>query len=286
MRQFCFLSILFYLTSFSYCQEEFSFELSFEDALGNKDTVVVGYDENATFGIDGSFGEQDISGTPWNTVFDVRVSERLSVQNGLAPSPPPNIHTKKQIIPKSCTIGLDFGITLNIVAENYPIIVRWNSNDFNPPADSCRLGSLFTTYDYYQDDVGSGFAFMADQDSMLLFEDPFYPDYDDNGIDVNLYWVSFAKKEPVANTMFENSKIKEFFVYPNPTTGIIKIDYEMNDTFNPKSYQILSIEGVEVFSGTINSSLIDLSRLDSGLYILIVKFNNQYIKRKIQILPL
>ncbi|MGM0479455.1 MAG: hypothetical protein ACQERC_09540 [Bacteroidota bacterium] len=85
---------IFFLTSML-SQEEFSFQLNFEDAEGNKDSVIVGYDENATDGIDVLFGEQNIISQPWDSVLDVRLSEQLSYQNGLAPTPPAFYSHKK-----------------------------------------------------------------------------------------------------------------------------------------------------------------------------------------------
>ena len=39
-------------------QESFGFTLNFEDAAGNKDQLILGYDEEATIGIDPEFGEK------------------------------------------------------------------------------------------------------------------------------------------------------------------------------------------------------------------------------------
>lgn len=40
------------------------------DALGFSDTIVIGYDGQAYYGIDAIFGEEDISSIPW---MDIRL---------------------------------------------------------------------------------------------------------------------------------------------------------------------------------------------------------------------
>jgi len=77
MKTTLFLSVWILLfSSTSFAQEEFSFELYFEDAVGNRDTLVLGYDENATDTIDSGFLEIDISGSIWNNTFEVRAMTR------------------------------------------------------------------------------------------------------------------------------------------------------------------------------------------------------------------
>ena len=73
MKNLIFLLLFFPLIGLS--QPEFSFDLYFEDALGNRDTVTIGYDPQATDGIDAQFGEENIISQPWDSVFEVRISD-------------------------------------------------------------------------------------------------------------------------------------------------------------------------------------------------------------------
>lgn len=52
----------------------FSMNLYFEDAVGNRDTVVFGYDINATSDLDPEWGEVELT-TPFDSVFEVRIAE-------------------------------------------------------------------------------------------------------------------------------------------------------------------------------------------------------------------
>lgn len=54
---------------------EFEFQLYFEDALGNRDTVTIGYDPAATDGIDADFGEENILNQPWSEGLDARIGD-------------------------------------------------------------------------------------------------------------------------------------------------------------------------------------------------------------------
>ena len=62
--------IIFILISTSLYSQEFSFEMIFMDAIGNSDTIIMGYDENATDSVDLVFNEINIVDTPLNPVFD------------------------------------------------------------------------------------------------------------------------------------------------------------------------------------------------------------------------
>ena len=54
--------------------QEFSFQMYFEDAAGNKDTLTIGYDPNGTDTIDAQFGEANIISTLPDSAFDLRIT--------------------------------------------------------------------------------------------------------------------------------------------------------------------------------------------------------------------
>lgn len=76
-----FVSVLFGLLCWlNIIAQEVLVSFYFEDAVGRKDTVVVGLDNNATHNIDTVFNEIDIFGTPLDS-FDVRVVQRDTLAN-------------------------------------------------------------------------------------------------------------------------------------------------------------------------------------------------------------
>jgi len=131
MKKLIFTLFIILNTCFSFCQE-FNLPLYFEDAQGNKDTIVFGYDSQATTGIDLSFGEQNIKGIPFAD-FDVRIS------NNSFPNPfgSDSAHfypdstayqTKMQIYNYDSTNGNSISIfAINIFCKHFPIKIKWDN---------------------------------------------------------------------------------------------------------------------------------------------------------------
>src|SRR5690554_7600324 len=75
------LYILFILLTFQGFSQsltpEFEFQLYFEDAAGNRDTVTLGYDQLATDTINSQFGEVNLLNTPWGNGLDVRIGNLI-----------------------------------------------------------------------------------------------------------------------------------------------------------------------------------------------------------------
>ena len=114
------------------CQE-FSFPLYFEDAKGHKDTIVLGYDINATNGIDTAFGEKDIISKPWDSIFEVRITDGKDYSK---------FSTKKQIIYKNCLEAKPiYPLSILIRSTNYPFVIRWDSSIFS---NNCKERSFIT----------------------------------------------------------------------------------------------------------------------------------------------
>src|SRR5690554_219642 len=94
MKKLIFISVLLCFYQISEAQT-FQFQMFFEDAIGNKDTLTIGYDLNGTELIDSSFGEENIIGIPLDSTFDVRISDAFYNYGNAT------FHTKKQILPNS-----------------------------------------------------------------------------------------------------------------------------------------------------------------------------------------
>ena len=85
--------------------------------------------------------------------------------------------------------------------------------------------------------------------------------------------------ESCTNSLSENDKLLS--VYPNPANDVIKIKSE--HAF--EEIEIYSIEGkCELRQKSNKKSInLDVSALDSGTYILSIKFNNQVLQEKVVI---
>ncbi|MCB0375492.1 MAG: hypothetical protein KDD04_06205, partial [Sinomicrobium sp.] len=73
VRIFIIIGLLLGSWQAAHSQQTAQFEttLYFEDAVGNRDSVIVGYDTLATHDIDPEFGEQELV-SPFDSVFEVR----------------------------------------------------------------------------------------------------------------------------------------------------------------------------------------------------------------------
>jgi len=76
--------------------QQFSFKLYISDSLGHADTLMLGYDTNATDSIDASFGEVEIINQTWDTVFEARICPYDDW--GFAAIFTPKTESKKQIM--------------------------------------------------------------------------------------------------------------------------------------------------------------------------------------------
>jgi hypothetical protein len=79
MNKIVFISALLIL-SLNVAPQDFSFKMTFIDAVGNTDTIVVGYDTDATDSVDVGFGELNIIDIPWDSLFDVRISNEYKIK--------------------------------------------------------------------------------------------------------------------------------------------------------------------------------------------------------------
>lgn len=135
--------LLILLTTFSIAVygQQFSFQMFFTDAIGNKDTITLGYDKAATYSIDTAFAEVNIISVPRDTAFDVRISNEWKNRTWYSVSG--TYHTKKQIIPYPCKdFSVDNFQTVDVYTKHWPVTVTWDKSLFN---GSCKDGSVFTS---------------------------------------------------------------------------------------------------------------------------------------------
>ena len=261
--------------------QEFSFQMYFEDAIGNKDTLTIGFDINGTDTIDTEFGEVNIISIPVDTALDVRISNEW--QNRLYQNIPGTFHTKKQIIKKKeCGVWYSLN-SIDIITNNWPVYVHWDSTSFS---DTCLNGSLFTSVmpgGWW--DTG-GFREVLIGSNSLSFE-PNYPNYDDyygyindNNDTIDVFWQTFGDSTILILGTEEFVINKNINIYPNPTINNITIQLIDQD---------LRIEDIQVFSINgksqpimVTGKNIDLSRIPNGLYIIQLTISNgETITKKI-----
>jgi hypothetical protein len=263
-----FFAVSISLTSYA---QQFSFQMFFTDAIGNKDTLTLGYDTAATKLIDAAFGELNIIGVPLDSIFDVRVTDELWQVNG-------TFHTKKQITYYDCDSPFINRQNIDIKAKYWPVTATWNNTIFN---DSCRDMSSFQSA---LGDIGGhsnlNWVRLSEKDS-VTFTSNVSPwggggsyVYINNANDtIPVFFQTFIDSLH-AFSIKELNKTKGIKVFPNPSTNSISLS--VNQSFGVLiPICLYNIYGQLVLSTTQNEN-IDVTNLPKGLYL--VKVSDKYGK--------
>lgn len=272
MRKLILLTILLNFYQISEAQT-FQFQMFFEDAIGNKDTLIIGYDINGTELIDPSFGEVNIIGTPLDSIFDVRISNAF-FNNGNA-----TFHTKKQILPDSCSGWWFPVVSIDIKSKNWPVTATWDNSLFNI---ECREGSVFTSFNpggWW--DVG---GFPSDlnrvefaNENHVTFTSNYNPSsgYDENYAYINssndtipVFWMAFGDSALISLSV--ESISLDINSYPNPVKDFFYIDIQNHLVKDIKVVDMLGRSKIVDFK----NGYIDLRNFNSGYYLIMINIKD------------
>lgn len=264
--------------------QEFTFHMYFQDAIGNKDTLTLGYDLNATDSIDPAFGEINIISNPIDTAFDVRVTNEWL--NRYFWGTPGNYHTKKQIVKNNCG-NLSFSkSTIDIYTKHWPVTASWDSVPFY---DICRNGSVFTQiHPSLWWDCFSGqsdfFRVTLISKSHLTFTSNVGNGFDPNGGYINesgdtisVFWLAIGDSILLSESINEVENSFPIKIYPNPVTDRIIIENETTNKIT--QVQLFDFSGQKV-SLTMNNNEINVSQLDNGIYFIQLLFSSGQIQNR------
>lgn len=263
MRFFIFisLSVLFFTELKA---QNGSIKLFFEDNIGRIDSVILGLNDTSTIGIDTSFNEVDIYGTPFDSL-DARVIQRDSIsfncnksdwQDSLYFSN--NIDSKIDYRPFLIDWGgAGFGVVNNnfeilINAVEYPVTV---SADFSGILGSMLYGGwskLYLLDDNCNDYDNKELAIYL-QDS--LFE---LPDSSFNTIVVRF-------QVHVGIEDYNHSKFN-FQLFPNPSQNNVSLEFS---DFITGEISVRNITGELISSEQLNNikeHRINIATLSTGIY--------------------
>lgn len=114
-----------------------------EDAVGNRDSVVVGFDTLATTGIDAIFGEEEIT-APFDSILEMRVGTFLGFERDQTSKK--IIEPSEPVYPLSTSQGCYAGLPsfIYIWAKHQPVTVTWDKDQFLN--DICIRGSLLSNH--------------------------------------------------------------------------------------------------------------------------------------------
>lgn len=280
---YCF--ILAISISFSLKGQEFSFQMYFEDAAGNQDTIILGYDPEGTAVIDSIFGEENISTVPLSQGLDVRISNEMRFN----PTDPTSkkIEAKKQIVGKNCFSQFDI-IGIDILTDDWPVTASWDSTLFQ---DLCINYSVLTSVNpggwwdtgSPSDLFGAIMSFQhtvtfSSQVDGVLNENYWYITAENDS--VSMFWFTFGD-----STLFSVSNDPLFqaegmSVFPNPTSD--KLVIELDDpSIKIEQARILDVNG-KANSLLLEGNIISLAHLPEGVYVLyLLSQDGRYFLEKI-----
>jgi hypothetical protein len=261
-------------------------KLWLNDAIGNKDSIEIGFDVLATDGIDTAFNEVNIFSTPWSNDFEVRAGDAATSLTNQYITSPTIFHSKKQIISKTCDFFHLIKIAVN--CKNFPLVIKWDTSAFS--SNSCDYSSFITSGTSWGGDWFDGvMAFMNplhdwyNKDSIIISElgSPSSPViYTQNNQEIIQLNVSFGQTMPTTS-IYENRYETSFEISPNPVQSKTTITF--NSTDNSSIIYIYDILGKLVFEkthlGNSNTEEIDLSVLPKGMYCMIIKAENKIIQQ-------
>jgi len=260
------ISLLFFSSLFG---QQFSFQINFEDAAGNKDSLILGYDQQGTDTLDAIFNETNIIGMPYSNGLDVRVG------NDFMKIDAPNIfgsqtsfQSKKQIVPDSCgssVFSIFQLIEIDILTAHWPVKAAWNSSYFN---GSCRNGSVFTgVHPGGWWDTGGFRAELKNTDSIIFLPNFYY--YLDGNDTMRTYWAAFSDSTLLALAVNEISgNTNPLIVYPSPATD--EINLKIPSDFGKVLFiNFYNNTGQHILTSK-KTSEIEINFLLSGLYFLAI----------------
>lgn len=280
MKKITLIPYLLLISTFSFSQE-FSFQLYFSDSAGNKDTITLGYDLNATSGIDLMFGETNIISTPLDTGLDVRISDEWA--NNFYNYLPGTYHTKKQIVYKSC--GANPIISIDIFTNNWPVTATWDSTLFSA---NCRYGSVFTSFTPggWWDVLSPSnliWAILAEKNQVTFttnddgFNNDAYSFINSNLDTIPVFWVAMGDSSIIYPGINNIETLDNIKLFPNPSSDYIFYSL-LNSKLVIENIQVVGILGNKINTRYDNNK-IDVRTLQNGEYFVIFEFQKGQITR-------
>jgi hypothetical protein len=278
--------IVFFYKAFG---QEFSFTMIFIDAIGNSDTIIIGYDTDATDSVDTEYGEVNIIDNELDSVFDVRITNEYKIRSWIGYEHKTKYHLKRQIVKTNCIEWAD-PVSIDIKCSHWPVTAEWDSNLFI--GDPCRVGSVFTSLapgkwwdvmtssDLFYRKLSDNYevTFTSNADEWFFPGDIGVGSYINSDHDtISVFWVVIGTNA-IWSYIDQNSYNNNIVLSPNPSHDYIRLDF--NNHINIKSIEIYDLTGRK-HDIAIHDNEIDISKLINGFYyIMIIDNGNRTIVKK------
>ena len=269
-----------------FSQEEFSFELYIEDAIGTRDTVVIGYDITSTDSIDVLFGEVNLIDSVWSKSLEARVGVN---SNYCGNTNDPVCLSKKSISPRyPGTMEFWLNVSIYVRCDNYPIKFSWDETVF--VADNTIVGTMIAgdCWSHYCSDViNSDYVKLSDIDSIQFMNvSSISPNlefaFSENGHDIRK--ASFAFNDGSTYCGWGNVdeyQNNEISVFPNPTSDVLFFEYGDVKDYELDEIYISNVTGKRVLKVTNIKSPVEFMNIDqlpNGVYFIQWVSNNRILE--------
>ena len=164
MKLLFFITIaLFSNTAFAQILEpQIKFRLYFEDAVGNKDTVTVGFDPDADANIDTAFGEINLRGTPFDETFEVRGADK----SGYEFQSKITVQNYDDVFCQSWPWIQYQSVVL--YAKHWPVTIKWDRPYFQEACYSWSHLTRIWEFLFHPNFVNGDIAKLATNDSVVV----------------------------------------------------------------------------------------------------------------------
>ena len=264
----CLISILLFVSSSCFAQQQWRFYVAFEDATSAKDTIWLIWDTTATGGVPGlvdtALGEGAIQFN--QAIFNVWV------------------HNDNFDSTKTFAYPYNYTLATSVFAFNYqyPIIVTWDSSLFHAPYLPMPVGYVNVAgitnnyfYDVNNDPPLHGFNMLWDNNAIA----PYF-----NWGSQSQFPMNFAIiRDPLLSNQDLLTNVNKIKIYPNPfTTELLLSSVEEICTI-----EIYSITGQFLLSRSfknpikLSNYVLTIPYFNAGLYIIkLTNTKNQFVYEK------
>ncbi|MFC2151677.1 PCMD domain-containing protein [Bacteroidota bacterium] len=164
--------------------------------------------------------------------------------------------------------------------------------------DSCIMSIFLTKFNQYtqvSDTIGIGIFASSNQNDWALFEAPIYYSSSEDPDSMNIIILSSDTSIfdtgstlfvdniflDITSSISPNATKDEINVFPNPVNEMLSINLN-SDNFNQANYYIINTSGQTILHSKFRSKeeLIDISKLDAGIYLVKIIFENNVLITK------
>ena len=251
------------------------FDLYFEDAIGNRDTVTYGFDSLASENINPAFGEFNLRYTAFDSVFEVRGADKSGYQfqsNPIVAGYLSNFCDVYPIVKYQSMV---------IYPKHWPVTIRWGSSYVE---HECYDWTLFTRHWGYLFHPSPGYTdirYLRKQSRLTIYKEYMQQTKSyynsrlepiEGGIQDTVYnmWVGLSGNE-ATSAISDPDFGKELAVFPNPAVDVLQVQLPSGLAQNEIA-QIACIDilgkrvQLSAWKGTDQLLELDVSGLPAGTY--------------------